>query len=113
MRIALGVWVASGGMNDGSSAPSGGGRYCVERGTDGSWLVVDRGADRRQRTAISRAASEATAREEADTLSELEDVTSTLSTPSSGPWAEIEQIAETTAALDAQHTFNHLLRPAE
>lgn len=99
-------------MNDGSSAPSGR-RYYVERGTDGSWLVVDQGADHRQRTAISRAASEATAREEADTLSELEEVTSTLSTPSSGPWAEIEQIVETTAALDAQHTFNHLLGPAE
>lgn len=76
--------------------------------------MVDRGADRRQRTAISRDTSEATARLEADTLSELEDVTSTLTTPSSSPWVEVDQIvAETTAALDAQESFNHLLRPAE
>lgn len=91
-----------------------GARYGVERGTDGSWLVVDHGADRRQRTAISWASSEAAARQEADTLSELEDVTSTLATPSSGPWAEIDQIvAETTAAIDAQDSFNHLLRPTD
>ena len=86
----------------------------MERGTDGSWLVVDQGADRRQRTAISRDTSEATARQEADTLSELEDITSTLQAPTSEPWTEIDRIvAETTATIDAQETFNHLLKPTD
>lgn len=79
-----------------------------------SWLVVDHGADRRQRTAVSWASSEAAARQEAATLSELEEVTSTLATPSSEPWAEIDRlVAETTTVIDAQDSFNHLLGPAE
>lgn len=112
MRIAVCQWVASRGMNGSNSAS--GARYRVEWGTDGSWLVVDQGAGRRQRTAISRASSEAAARQEADALSELEDVTSIVATPSTRSWAEVDRlVAETTAALDAKHTFNHLLGPAD
>lgn len=100
-------------MNDRASAPSGA-RYRVEQGTDGSWLIVDHGADRGQRTAISWSSSEAAARQEADTLSELEDITSTLQAPTSEPWTEIDRIvAETTATIDAQETFNHLLKPTD
>ena len=95
------------------SSTDDGERYRVERGTDGSYLVVDRGADRTQRIAIHRDINADSAYQEANTLSAMDDVTSTSTTPSTGAWAEIDRIvAESTAAVDAAHNFNHLL-PAD
>lgn len=84
-------------------------RYRVEQGTDGSWLVVDRGSDRTQRTAISRESSADSAHQEARTLTALDDVTSNLGTSSDGTTEIDLVVAEATAAIDAEHNFNHLL----
>ena len=86
-------------------------RYVVEQGTDGSWLLIDRGPDGQQRRAIERMEDKQTALEEADTLSGMEKFTSGLPEPD-GDWFGVDDlIADLSAKIDAQHNFDHLLRP--
>ncbi|GAA1982915.1 hypothetical protein [Amycolatopsis minnesotensis] len=89
-------------------------RYVVEPGTDGSWLLIDHGADRRQREAIERSATEQDAQLTADALSVGEEITRGLDRPPDPAFDGIEElIASATAALRREHNFNHLLFPAE
>lgn len=85
-------------------------RYTVERGRDGSHLVIDRGADRGQRLAISREDDERAARTHAETLSQLESFTSQLAGSGDAGMDEMERAAlGWQDTLDREHNFNHLL----
>jgi hypothetical protein len=88
-------------------------RYVVELGTDGSWLIVDRGEDRAGRRAIERLADEQHARREAGALTQLEDLTAALPAPAPGDGfdAMFAAALEHTSAVEAAHNFDHLLRP--
>lgn len=89
-------------------------RYTVEPGTDGSWLVVDRGADLQQRRAIGRyehRQDAQDAQDEAAALSSLEGLTSGLGASGSSLGGVDDMIADLTAAIDAEHNFDHLLPP--
>lgn len=95
------------------SNPDENSRYRVEKGIDGSWLVVDYGPDRAQRTAIGRETEASAARQEANALSGLDDVTASLSEPSGGLWTELDSlIDDITAEIDSEHNFDHLLAPS-
>lgn len=83
------------------------GRYGVEQGTDGSWLLVDYGADGSKRVALERVLSEQEARLETNTLSQLESITSTFEPLED----DLENLlASTESLIDGGHNFNHLLR---
>lgn len=88
-------------------------RYIAEQGTDGRWLVVDRGEHRTGRLAIAVVNDERTAQENADALSTGDHLIASLPVPdeSEDPWfAEAERlITDYGAALDAEHNVNHLL----
>jgi hypothetical protein len=88
-------------------------RYVVEPGTDGSWLIVDRGEDRTGRRAIERLTDEPTARHEAGALAQLEDLTAALPapTPDRGFDAMFAAALDHSQTVDAVHNFDHLLRP--
>lgn len=88
--------------------PHGKARYGVEQGTDGSWLVVDYGPLGGTRIAIARFHTQLNAHRDAETLSQLETLTSSLSPLDDN----LERLlAETSTAIEADHTFNHLLPP--
>jgi hypothetical protein len=83
----------------------------VEQGTDGSWLVIDRGTDGQQRRAISREEDKQAVLDTAHALSEMEKFTSGLPAPD-GDWFDVDDlIADLSAKIDAQHNFDHLMRP--
>jgi hypothetical protein len=86
-------------------------RYIVEPGTDGSFLLVDRGADRNQRVAVEQFGDASDARSEAAALSSLEDFTSGLPRRSPDPfWDAAEAAAaDYSSALSKERNFNHLL----
>lgn len=85
-------------------------RYEVKQGTDGSWLVVDHGPDGGKRVAVGRVHSEQDALREADTLSQLDSVTSSF-----GPLEDDLEVllSQTEATIDAEHNFDHLLPPQQ
>lgn len=85
-------------------------RYGVEQGTDGSWLVVDYGPDQAARVAIGRVHNELDAHREADVLSQMETLTSSL--PPLEDHLE-RLLTEAGQALDADHNVNHLLPPQQ
>lgn len=87
-------------------------RYVVEPGTDGSWLVVDRGGDRTGRRAIGRFIDEQDARGEARVLSHGEDLIAALPAPAPDPDfdAVFAAVLEYTQAVDEAHSFDHLLQ---
>lgn len=95
-------------------------RYVVEPATDGRWLVVDRGDDRRGRHAVDDPYDdEELARLDADALSAGEDLlglaestrTSRRATdPDSSWWDQADALAaELGADIDARHNSNDLL----
>jgi len=87
-----------------------GDRYQVEQATDGSWLVVDRGPDGGKRVAVGQLHSEQQAHLEADTLSQLDNVTSSFDPLED----DLEALlAQTEATIDAEHNYNHLLPPQQ
>jgi hypothetical protein len=88
-------------------------RYVVEPGTDGSWLIVDRGEDRTGRRAIERLTDQQHARREADTLAQLEDLTAALPAPArdDGFDAMFAAPLEHGQAVDGVHNFDYLLQP--
>jgi hypothetical protein len=85
-------------------------RYAVEPGTDGSWLIVDRGEDRTGRRAIERLTDQQHARR---ALAQLEDLTAALPTPApdDGFDAMFAAALEHTRVVDEAHDFDHLLQP--
>ncbi|TVT52060.1 hypothetical protein FNH05_13610 [Amycolatopsis rhizosphaerae] len=83
-------------------------RYVVEPGTDGSWLVIDRGSDLRQRRAIVRENDKQNAVAEAENLSSLELVNGDLP---GGGFDVDDLLADLGPAIDAEHNLDHLLRP--
>uniref|UniRef100_UPI003F491247 hypothetical protein n=1 Tax=Amycolatopsis sp. CA-293810 TaxID=3239926 RepID=UPI003F491247 len=87
-------------------------RYVVEQGTDSSWLVVDRGVDRRGRRAIHRAQDERAARSEAETLSGMEAAVDALPEPEPDPDFDAMFAAAlgAGATIDETHNFDHLLQ---
>lgn len=84
-------------------------RYVVERGRDGSHLVIDRGPSRDQRTAIAREDDERAAADHAQTLSHLEAITSQLAQPAADEISRMAHDWHTSLDRDREHTFNHLL----
>ncbi|MTD57171.1 hypothetical protein [Amycolatopsis pithecellobii] len=67
-------------------------RYVVEPGTDGSYLIVDRGLDRTGRRAISREERQQDAHQEADALNALDNIDGLtgLATADSGWGPEVD-----------------------
>ncbi|MGW3958496.1 hypothetical protein ACWED2_01660 [Amycolatopsis sp. NPDC005003] len=88
-------------------------RYVVEPGTDGSWLIVDRGEDRAGRRAIERLTDEPAARREAEALARLEDLSAAPATgaPDDEFDAMFAAALEHGQAVDVVHNFDHLLQP--
>lgn len=84
-------------------------RYVVEPGTDGSWLLVDLGEDRSGRLATGRFTAHQSAQAQADTLSELDDVTRNLPSSIDDDVETETLLADYGAKIDAHHNFNHLL----
>jgi hypothetical protein len=95
----------------GDAEPSGSRpRFVVESGIDGSWLVVDLGADRHARIAIARHEVADDARSEADLMSGMD----ALFPGDFSDFAELHEdlpavLAEHEAAIDAAHNYNYLL----
>jgi hypothetical protein len=85
-------------------------RYIVETGVDGSFLLVNRGADCDQRIAIERFTDASEARDHAATLSSLEEFISRLPRSRDPFWDAAEAaVAGSIAPLNEEHNFNHLL----
>jgi hypothetical protein len=89
-------------------------RYTAEAGTDGSFLLVDHGQDRAQRIAIERFTDASEARDEAATLSSLDEVTGCLPRSPDPFWDSASAAtASYAASLNEERNFNHLLREGE
>ena len=86
-------------------------RYAVEPGTDGSFLLVDHGQDRNQRTAVERFTDPSEARDHVATLSSLDDATSRLPQSPDPFWdAASAAAADYAASMAEERNFNHLLQ---
>lgn len=81
----------------------------LSTGTDGSWLVVDRGPAGQQRIAITREDEREAAEREADTLTQRDTSTSGLDQSREDPFGVDQLVESIGAAIDAEHNFNHLL----
>ena len=88
-------------------------RYAVEPGTDGSWLIVDRGEDRTGRRAIERLTDQQRAHHEADSLSRMDAATAALPAPAPDPDFDAMFAAALghSRTVEEAHNFDHLLRP--